>query len=989
MKKIRQLMTSPLQNQQNIWQQQSVIRRLFSGLGMRFVFVVGTLLLIALIVASLDNARTQKQQFMLQLDEKGVILGEFVAMSSAEALLTYDFSTLNKFVQQVNRHPDVMYSIIIDAKGTPLTPVIERNNPYIQPLLSLLDEMNPIEALEFLQHTQEVRHQRYPIYNAERELGHVLLGLSTRRINAVVRESAWRQFWFYLGLIIFLCLGIGLVFRLKVLQPIHALMDGAQRISAGCLDQPIALKTKDELGMLGRTFNRMMAELLQSIHDKDNAIAKAAQHNWVNDSLRCFSESTRGRMEIIHLTQNALDSLAERLNLVSGYIYYTEGTELQPLALYAPKAQRTDKNYYFGEGILGQVALDKRAKLVLTRDAPVFAQEDEEYTLDSGILNGVPYAVYFVPILFNNDVRGVMELGFMQPPDEIRQRFIEQAAIHLGVSLYAAQQYAQTQEALRLTQEKSHLLEQKSTELRLAMEETERATKAKSVFLANMSHELRTPLNAILGYSEMLLEDMDQHHNEEMSEDVSKILHAGKHLLNLVNDVLDISKIESGKMGLYIERIDVNAMLRDISATVKPLFDKNKNFFEVRSDERHGEFYADHTKVRQILLNLLSNATKFCENGTITLDIRYTPSTINSGAWFDFSVTDQGIGMNTAQMETLFEAFTQADPSTTRKYGGTGLGLTISREFTRMMGGELTVKSAPGMGSTFSVRLPARVINPEDNSTPQNFAATSNAHDILPGLNASVHPAREKNGGMILVIDDDPTIRDLLSTQLHKLGYEAATACGGIEGLQLAQKLQPDAITLDVMMPDMDGWSVLSALKSDPLCAHIPVIMVSMIENKQKGYALGATDYLLKPVGREQLAHVLEKYDIGHNPLVLVVEDDDTTREMMTTLLQKNNCRVITAENGKIGLQRLEEYTPQLILLDIMMPEMNGLEFAEHVRAHTEWHSIPIVVLTAKDLSPQERAQLAGNTIFQKGSYGRSELLTQITELLTHNKKTH
>jgi signal transduction histidine kinase/DNA-binding response OmpR family regulator/HAMP domain-containing protein len=981
-------MTHKTTHTQNIWQQQSFIRRLFSGLGMRFVFVVGTLLLAGLIIASFDNAYTQKQQFNAQLEEKGRVLGEFVALITPESLLAYDFSTINKYTQQLGRHEDVMYAVITDAQGQPLTVFVDRNNPQLRLLSPVLSELKSSTTLDYLHQLDDVIHQSFPIINDERKLGDVLIGLSTHRISALVHDSAWRQFWFYLGLIIFLCVGIGLVFRIKVLIPIHALMDGAQRITDGHLDQPIALKAMDELGMLGRTFNRMMAELLQSIHDKDKALKKAAQHNWVNDSLRRFSESTRGRMEVAHLSQNALDSLAERLNLVSGYIYHAERTELHPLAVYAPSATRMDKSYHLGEGLLGQVALDKQPKLVQTLATCAYENDNDEpeeevRILDTGLLNSFPHAVYFVPVLFSGDLRGVMELGFIQPPNDIQQRFIEQAAIHLGVSLYAAQQYAETQEALRLTQEKSHLLEQKSTELRLAMEETERATKAKSVFLANMSHELRTPLNAILGYSEMLLEDMDGHHNEEISEDVSKILHAGKHLLNLVNDVLDISKIESGKMGLYIERIDLRAMLRDISATVKPLLDKNKNHLEVRSDETHGEFYADHTKVRQILLNLLSNATKFCENGKIKLDISYESN--EDGAWFQFSVSDQGIGMTPEQIDKLFEAFTQADASTTRKYGGTGLGLTISREFTRMMGGTIQVESTPNLGSTFTVRLPARVTDPD--ATLALNAVTVPTPDILPGAPAPVHPPRQANTGTILVIDDDPTIRDLLSTQLRKLGYEPATACGGIEGLELAQQLKPDAITLDVMMPDMDGWSVLAALKSDPGIAHIPVIMVSMVENKQKGYALGATDYLLKPVSREQLAHVLEKYDIGHNPLILVVEDDDTTREMMTTLLQKNNCRVITAENGKIGLQRLEEYTPQLILLDIMMPEMNGLEFAEHVRAHPDWHRIPIVVLTAKDLSPQERAQLAGNAIFQKGSYGRSELVAQISELL--QRATH
>jgi signal transduction histidine kinase/CheY-like chemotaxis protein/methyl-accepting chemotaxis protein len=958
----------------NIWQQQSLSRRLLSGLGIQFVLLVGLLLLAGLVAASLESLYTQREQVQIRLEEKGRLLGQFASLISPESILVYDFATLNDFMKKLASYEDVVYSVVVDATGNPLTSFVERDNSFIQQASKHTGTEDIIEIINFLKVKDTILHREYPIFNGDTQLGRVKIGINLVRMQKQVQERVLGQVSFFVLVVVFLSLSIGLVFRYKVLRPIHVLMYGAQRIAEGHLDEPISIKGRDEFGMLGKTFNRMMAELLQSIHDKDQAFANAAQHNWVNESLRKVSESTRGRMNAEQLSQNALDSLAESLNLVSGYIYQRSHTiELHPVALYAPKAGRDQQVFQVGEGLLGQVALDKKPKLIqLACDT-----EEEKAQLDCSILKGYPYVVYFVPILFSGDLRGIMELGMMKAPTDIQRGFLGQAAEHLGISLYASEQYAETQQALKLTQEKSHQLEQKSMELRMAMEETKRATKAKSVFLANMSHELRTPLNAILGYSEMLLEDLEHIHDpSEVGDDLEKILSSGKHLLNLVNDVLDISKIESGKMSLYIEQIDIHAMLRDLEHTARPLADKNHNTLVFRSDEPLGEFHADHTKVRQILLNLLSNANKFCEHGEIKLDIKYEADN-GEGAWFIFAVSDTGIGMSPEQLDKLFEAFTQADASTTRKYGGTGLGLTISREFSRMMGGNITVESTPGVGSNFTVRLPARVKMPEDQAKPKALPQKVSPHVETKKLSAN---------STVLVIDDDPSIRELLSDHLEKLGYKAISAQNGQEGLQMARQHKPDAITLDVMMPDMNGWTVLSALKEDPEVANIPVIMLSIIEDKERGYALGATDYLLKPVSREQLGNVLSKYSLSENPLVLIVEDDETTRNMMNSLMKKNGCEVISAENGKVGLECLKTHKPELILLDLMMPEMNGFDFAHALHSHPEWRSIPVVVLTAKDLTAEERMQLSGsvNTVYQKGNYSRSELVTKIGELLHH-----
>ncbi|TAN62499.1 MAG: response regulator, partial [Magnetospirillum sp.] len=375
----------------------------------------------------------------------------------------------------------------------------------------------------------------------------------------------------------------------------------------------------------------------------------------------------------------------------------------------------------------------------------------------------------------------------------------------------------------------------------------EAANQAKSSFLANMSHELRTPLNAIIGYSEMLQEELEDLGQDELIPDLGKIHSAGRHLLTLINDVLDISKIEAGKMDLFVESFDIEQMVSDVVSTIQPLVEKNSNRLAVDCAAGIGVMDADLTKVRQTLFNLLSNASKFTNNGTITLTSR------REGAWIAFAVADTGIGMAPEELDKLFQAFQQADASTTRKFGGTGLGLAISRTFCRMMGGDITVASEPGMGTTFTVRLPAAVTDPK-----------------------AAHPAGEAGSTadrpLVLVIDDDAVARDLLGRFLGENGFRARFAADGPLGLEMARALKPAAITLDVMMPGMDGWSVLTALKTDPDLAMIPVIMVSVVENQALGYALGAHHFMSKPIDRDQLAEVLSRFkDRGPIERILVV----------------------------------------------------------------------------------------------------------------------
>src|SRR5499427_5387222 len=590
-------------------------------------------------------------------------------------------------------------------------------------------------------------------------------------------------------------------------------------------------------------------------------------------------------------------------------------------------------------GISGAVreSTDQREPVQVAdlRDEP--PSRAQEIMLRAGYLSRL-----VVPLIGADEVVGALVVRRRQPGE------FSKSTIDL-LQTFAAQSVLAIQNANLFTE-----VEEKGRQLELASQH-------KSQFVASMSHELRTPLNAIIGLTEMMVTNAARFGTEKAAEPLKRVHRAGQHLLGLINQVLDLSKIEAGKLELNPESVSLAPLIDEVVGTARQLAQQNKNNLVVEAQEKLGVLTVDPMRLRQILLNLLSNACKFTSQGEVKLRVRKVTDGRN---WVEFAVADTGIGMTGEQQAKLFEEFTQADSSTARRYGGTGLGLAITRKLARMMGGDVTVTSEPGKGSVFTVRLPA---GPD------------------PVAKAATNGGRPPGNDCVLVVDDDATARELIAEQLKAEGFSVVTAAGGLEGLKLAKDLRPMVITLDVMMPDLDGWSVLAALRQDADLAEIPVIMITILDEHRRGVALGAAGYLTKPIDRERLHRMVSRFRVpARQTRVLMVEDDGTQRERLRGWLDGEQWVVQETANGREALTRLQADKPDVILLDLMMPEMDGFAVVAALQKEPRWRDIPVIVITARDLDAKDRERLNSGvqSVLVKETFRPADLVERIRRLV-------
>ena len=554
--------------------------------------------------------------------------------------------------------------------------------------------------------------------------------------------------------------------------------------------------------------------------------------------------------------------------------------------------------------------------------------------------------------------------GDFVTPLKVRERF---AAKELRALAHTFNQMAlQLSGAYQTLEEK---VSQRTSELQAANQELARANKLKSEFLANVSHELRTPLSAIIGFSQILLDGIDGPVNEEQQQDISQVNKSGQSLLALINQILDLSKIEAGKMELSLERVDLPALISSVLDSISPLAQAKGLQIDTRFAPGLPALEADAGRLKQIVINLLSNAVKFTERGHI--EILAQPS----GRMVRIAVKDTGIGISAESQKVIFEEFVQGDGSSTRRHGGTGLGLSIVRRLVEMHGGAITVLSEPGLGSTFTFTVPAWA------SGQAALGATQR------------RPLRRPNQGLpgaaILVVDDDPSVRQLISRHLEQEGWKTVQASNAADALQLAREIRPMLITLDIMMPDASGWWVLEKLKEDPLTAGIPVLVVTIVEDQRLVFALGASDYLGKPYDRGALiAKIHRLLPSLDGKRVLVVDDDPEARTMLAKILTEERAEVIGAAGGDEAMAMIAQSSPDLVLLDLMMPGMSGFEMVARLRAQPAAAGIPVMIVSAKELTAEDVLTLNGHIqrFVAKGSIEPKGLTNAVRQMLGDNK---
>ncbi|MGC1779736.1 MAG: response regulator [Xanthobacteraceae bacterium] len=815
---------------------------------------------------------------------------------------------------------------------------------------------------------------------------------------------------------------------------VRAIAEVATAVTKGDLTRSIQVEARGEVAELKDNINTMI-DNLRLTTDRNT------EQDWLKTNLAKFTNMLQGQRDLTTVGRLLLSELTPLVNAHQGVIYQLEGEEknntLNLLAAYADDgANGHPQALTLGEGLIGQCAVDKRRMLIT--DIPGNA-----VPISSALLKLAPRNNIVLPVLFENQVKAVIELASMHEFTTLQTMFLEQLTTSIGIVLNSIEATMQTEGLLKQSQQlagelqaqqrelqqTNEQLEQKAQQLaernveverknqeieqaRRALEEkaTELAltSKYKSEFLANMSHELRTPLNSILILGQQLTDNPEGNLSPKQVEFAKTIHGAGTDLLNLISDILDLSKIESGTVTVDAEDVFFSNLLDMVARPFRHEADTRQLSFEVHVDPNLGRSLTTDTKrLQQVLKNLLSNAFKFTALGGVRLNVSSAvggwstdhPVLSQANGVVAFEVSDSGIGIPQEKQKIIFEAFQQADASTSRKYGGTGLGLAISRELASLLGGEIHLRSTPGTGSTFTLYLPIRYVGP---STSLQTGAASAAAAPLPHHRAGFHIAPERTvepipddrmdiaagDAILLIVEDDPHYARILVDLARDKGFKALLAMRGDDALNLAKQYQPTAVSLDVFLPDMLGWNVLSQLKQNPLTRHIPVQIVSLDEDRQHGLARGAFAFVNKPTSREGIDEALSRIKEFAEPRkkrLLIVEDNQAEQMSIRELLGHDDIEIANAATGAEALRALQENPADCVVLDLRLPDMSGFEVLERMRADTGLADIPVVVFTGRELSAEEDAQLhtMARSIVVKGVESPERLLNE-TALFLH-----
>jgi HAMP domain-containing protein/CheY-like chemotaxis protein/signal transduction histidine kinase len=785
---------------------------------------------------------------------------------------------------------------------------------------------------------------------------------------------------------------------------LRAIADVATAVTKGDLTRSIQVDAQGEVAFVKDNINEMIRNL------KDTTLRNDEQ-DWLKTNLAKFTRMLQGQRDLLTVGRLILSELAPVVSAQQGVFYMMNGAaeepELELLASYAYRERKgVNTRFKLGEGLVGQAALEKE-RILLTRVPPDYVQ------ISSGLGETAPMNIVVLPILFEGQVKAVMELSSLEQFNPTHHAFLDQLTESIGIVLNTIEANTRTEDLLKQSQslaselqsrqeelqqtnqeleEKARQLFEQNEEVERKNREVEQARQAlegkaqqlsitsryKSEFLANMSHELRTPLNSLLILAEQLSSNPDGNLTPKQVEFARTIRGSGKDLLKLINDILDLSKIESGTVTLDVGEMQFEEMRQTMERTFRHVAEGKGVSFNIEIDPAVPEAVrTDAQRLDQVLKNLLSNAFKFTERGYVNLSVApategWSPDNTNlsrAGNVLAFSVTDSGIGIPIDKQTTIFEPFLQADGSTSRKYGGTGLGLAISRELARVLGGEIKVESAQGRGSTFTLFLPqnysglpseramARIMperieeeamtDGETPDAPMEFTLADDRANILPG---------EKS---VLIIEDDRDFAQWLLEVARENGFKAVVTPRGKAALELVREFAPSAITLDLSLPDVDGWQILDRLKSDLATRHIPVFVISAQEEPQNALKQGALRFLTKPIDEPQIKQIFKTaHEMGESKAkkLLVVEDDKSQRDGIRELIGNETAHLIDAPDARTALDTLQNERIDCVVLDLILPDMSGFELIEKIR--DEHEHLPIIVYTAKDLSQEEEEKL-------------------------------